>query len=92
MDDLDTGEQDFDGNKICLENISNGNYSQVEFSADFSFLSFLVHYFEYKLFFDSKNYYETQSQCKPFSIVFLCGTTEFNFMTAFLKVKIDVRI
>ena len=36
----------------------------------FSFLSFLVHNFKYKLFFDSKNYYETQSQCKPFSIVF----------------------
>ena len=27
MEDYDTGEQDFDGNKICLENISYGNYS-----------------------------------------------------------------
>ena len=40
MEDLDTGEQDFDGNKICLENISNGNYSQVEFSAGFQFSEF----------------------------------------------------
>ena len=31
MEDYDTGKQDFDDNKVCLENVSNGNYSLVEF-------------------------------------------------------------
>ena len=30
LDDYDTGEQNFDGDKICLQNLSIGNYSLLE--------------------------------------------------------------
>ena len=30
MEDIDSGEQNFDGDKICLENINIGNYSMLE--------------------------------------------------------------
>ena len=39
MEDYDTGKQDFDDNKVCLENVSNGNYSWVEFHFANTFLS-----------------------------------------------------
>ena len=30
MEDIDSGEQNFDGDKICLENINMSNYSLLE--------------------------------------------------------------
>ena len=30
MEDIDSGEQNFDGDKICLENIDMGNYSMLD--------------------------------------------------------------
>ena len=42
MEDYDTGEQDFDGNKVCLENVSNGNYSWVEFHFSNTFFYLMV--------------------------------------------------
>ena len=81
MEDYDTGEQDFDGNKVCLENVSNGNYSWVEFH--FSNTFFLSHGGFYRHF--GRDIFSV-------FVCSLCLTTEFNLVIAFLKVKIDAPI